>query len=99
MFTTQFTCFTTSLKKNSLGIFCAGVLPPWIIQGGSTRTPTAIMQFDLSEHERVKTLVTVFQIKFSVLDYLINNAGIMATDCKRNSKGLELQIVTKSLYA
>ena len=55
------------------------------------------LQLDLSEPESVEEFVKEFQSKFSSLDYLINNAGIMATAYKRNSRGWESQIATNHL--
>ena len=68
-----------------------------LIQKARPSADVTALLLDLSEPESIKTFVAAFQTKFSALDYLINNAGIMATDYKRNSKGWEMQIATNHM--
>lgn len=64
---------------------------------GKASAEVMAMLLDLSEPESVEKFVEEFKGKFSSLDYLINNAGIMGTHFGRNSKGWENQIATNHL--
>jgi NAD(P)-dependent dehydrogenase (short-subunit alcohol dehydrogenase family) len=57
---------------------------------------TALL-IDLSEPASVQRFATDFKDKFSSLDFLINNAGIMGTAHRRNSLGWEMQFATNHL--
>jgi len=55
------------------------------------------LRVDLAEPDSVDAFAKEFLDKFDSLDYLINNAGIMGTVQKRNSRGWESQFATNHL--
>ncbi len=56
-----------------------------------------ILQLDLSDLESVKTFAQKFKNRYSRLDVLINNAGVLIYSGKKNKAGIELQFVTNHL--
>ncbi len=56
-----------------------------------------VMTMDLSDFESIKTFAEAFKEKFSHLDILINNAGILLNKPKKNSAGIEMQFATNHL--
>ncbi len=56
-----------------------------------------ILQLDLSNLESVRVFAKNFKIKYSQLDVLINNAGVLIYSGKKNNAGVELQFATNHL--
>ncbi len=53
-----------------------------------------VMELDLQDFESIKTFVSKFKLKYSKLDILLNNAGIMTTPYFKTKSGFEGQIGT-----
>ena len=58
-----------------------------------------ILPLDVSEIDSVKEFVRLFAEQIGELDILINNAGVVMRDLKRNSKGYEMHMATNYLGA
>ena len=56
-----------------------------------------ILQLDLSDLNSVRTFAKNFKSRYSKLDVLINNAGILVYSGKKNKAGIELQFATNHL--
>ena len=56
-----------------------------------------VMQLDLSDFASVRAFAGNFRAKFSHLDVLINNAGVLLYSPQFNSDGIELQFATNHL--
>lgn len=56
-----------------------------------------LMQLDLADLESVRHFADEFKQRFSRLDLLINNAGIMAIPFRQTSQGFEMQFGTNHL--
>ncbi len=64
------------------------------------RIPSAsldILLMDLSDLTSVRTFVEAFSARYSTLDVLINNAGILLYSAQTNADGVELQFATNHL--
>lgn len=57
----------------------------------------SVMQVDISDLESIKTFVQNFKTKYSKLDILLNNAGIMAVPYGVTTNGFESQMGTNHL--
>ena len=57
----------------------------------------AALHLDLSEPASVKAFAEQVKTRYSTLDFLINNAGIMGTSSVRNSRSWDLQFATNHL--
>lgn len=55
------------------------------------------LHLDLSEPASVKAFAEQVKTRYSTLDFLINNAGIMGTSSGRNSRSWDLQFATNHL--
>jgi len=53
-----------------------------------------IMPLDLSRMDSIQNFANEFHLKYSHLDFLINNAGVMAIPERHTADGLELQMAT-----
>ncbi len=56
-----------------------------------------VLQLDLSDLDSVRSFALKFKEKYSKLDVLINNAGILVYSGKRTKEGVELQFATNHL--
>ncbi len=56
-----------------------------------------VMKIDLADLESVKSFVSTFKQKYSQLDLLINNAGVMIPPYSKTKDGFELQFGTNHL--
>ena len=64
------------------------------------KVPTAdldILQLDLSNLDSVRTFAQNYKKRYTKLDVLINNAGILIYSSKKNRAGIELQFATNHL--
>ena len=64
------------------------------------RLPTAaldIMLLDLSDFASVRTFARDFRARYSHLDVLVNNAGVLLYSAQVNDDGIELQLATNHL--
>ena len=65
-----------------------------------SRIPSAsleILALDLSDLTSVRAFAQVFRARYSTLDVLINNAGILLYSAQTNADGVELQFATNHL--
>ncbi len=67
------------------------------IKSGRPGTDLELMQLDLSDLSSVKKFVEDFKSKYSKLDLLINNAGVMIPPYSKTKDGFELQMGTNHL--
>lgn len=56
-----------------------------------------LMQLDLSDLDSVKTFADEFRAKYTQLDLLFNNAGVMALPYSKTAQGFEMQFGTNHL--
>ncbi len=67
------------------------------IKGQNKNADVEVMKIDLADLESVKKFVEEFKSKYSNLDLLINNAGVMIPPYSKTKDGFELQFGTNHL--
>jgi len=62
-----------------------------------TEAKIKVMELDLTDVESIKRFCNEFKSKYSKLDILLNNAGIMMSPYKQSKEGYEYQMATNHL--